>query len=589
VLFWVAAAFIRVMGNQVLTMKVAVLSVNLAFVGVTTALAWSVTRQRAATLWTALFAFGFSAWQGYLEGYNSVFIMATLATVAMWLAVIGRGRWPLLLLSGVALALALSFFTKQVMIFEAFAAMAFAVAYAPTEKRWLSVAWVVGGGLLGVLVVVLWTVWRGNLYDLWYGSFYTGLLYSFEPEGSRWHFNTEFFTFFRRYFMQQTLPFIGGLLLLSVPAGVVAWRSAETRPATRIVLLWLLGALLGASIGRSLRRQYYIELIPALLLLNALAAVCYTRWRLAWRVGLLVGVLAVSAWNVRWQGVRLPQTLAWQSPNIITNGDGLTTNALAERVVAELPPEGCIWNWDGLGYLNYLADRGSCTSAPHGAALMVKESFNIDLNRAEYLRELFAAQPTLHVRQPIWGYFPELERFAERYRGEQLITLADSGGFIEVYRVDMQHYWPIQATFAAGFGLIGWDADIPDTGICAGDMLDIALTWQVDTPPTRYYNTFVHLLTADQTATVVNFNAQPHPTMPTLNWTTVGMVYLSDTWALTVPADTAAGDYKLVHGFYDTETLERVPVFGADGLPLAGDYILLETVTVLPEDGCTAR
>ncbi|MEO0561608.1 MAG: glycosyltransferase family 39 protein, partial [Chloroflexota bacterium] len=208
VLFWIMAVFIRVMGAQILTIKVATIAVNLAFVGVIAALSGALSGRRSAAWIGGLLAFAYAMWQGYLEGYNSVFIMSTFSAGAMLAAVVARGRAPLLLLSGVLLAGA--FFTKQVMVFEAFATLGFAALYAPAGRRWEAALGVVFGGLLGVAWVAAYTALRGNLVDLWYGSFYTGLLYSFE--GGSWHFNEEFSGFFQLYFVGQTLPFIGLLL-----------------------------------------------------------------------------------------------------------------------------------------------------------------------------------------------------------------------------------------------------------------------------------------------------------------------------------------------------------------------------------------
>jgi hypothetical protein len=580
VLFWILGTFITVMGNQLLTIKVATVFVNVVFVAVMTALAWSLTRSRLAAIVMAVLAFGFAAWQGYLEGYNSVFIMATLSAGAMLAAVVARGGVPLLLLSGVLLAF--SFFTKQVMFAEGFAALAFAAYAAPSHRR-RAALWVVVGGLLGVAWFVGWAGVRGSLPDLWYGSFYTGLLYSFEPEGGAWHFNAEFAGFVQTYLLRQTLPFIGVLLAWSVPALVVLFRERQTRPLAWVLLLWTVTALVGAGIGRSLRRQYFIEMLPPLLLTLSVASVIVVRWRPLAQIGVILLLAGSLVYNVRLQGVQAPPTLAWTSPNLVSNGpDAMTTNEIAEFVSARLEPGECIWNWDGLGYLNYLSGHGACTSAPHGAALMVREAFNIEVNRAEYMRELFDDRPRLHVRQPIWGYFPELERFAERYRGGQLLTLEQTGGFVEMYTVDMTAHRPAYADFDGQFEMIGVDLWTPEQ-VCAGDNVQVSMTWQVTNPPERYYNTFLQLLTPDQTARLTGIDTQPHSQRPTIEWGLPGMLYLGDVLTLTVPVDAEPGRYLLVNGFYDVETSERLPVFGADGSPLPGDYVLVAEVEVM---GC---
>ena len=592
VLFWILSGFIRLIGNNMLSIKVATMAVNLVFVALISALSHAIVQNGRDVLWNVpaiflvflmmIFAFTFSMWQSYLEGYNSVFIMATLSTAAMLAAVLARGRPLLLLLSGVLLAF--SFFTKQVMIMEAFAALAFAAYYAPQGKRVRSALWVVFGGLIGVGGFVGWMAYRGALYDLWYGSFYTGLLYTFEPEGRGWHFNTEFFEFFDRYFVNQALPFMVGLFIMSVPAVIVLLRERETRVQTLIILLWVGGAFFGAALGRSLRRQYFIEMIPPLLLLNVYAVVIYARWR--WHAQLaVIGLLAFALYQ---NGIlrQFDQTLTgiaqarWQSPddNIDPFHGGENAQLMADFVSDYLEPGECIWNWDGMGFINYLSDHPSCTSAPHATALMVRESFDIPVNRAEYMNELIAVKPRLHIKQPIWGYFPELERFANRYVTEQLITLDETNGFVEVYAVDMASWHDAFANFNDLFHMVSYDLN--SEMVCTGDSLDVSMTWQLQRPPERYYNLFVQLLTDDQTAAVASVDAQPLSDLPTIEWTTPNMLYLSDAFTLTIPNDVPSGDYPLVMGFYDTETFERIPVFDGNGRPMSGNYVILTTTVI---------
>ncbi|MEO0565471.1 MAG: hypothetical protein AAF125_25410, partial [Chloroflexota bacterium] len=268
-------------------------------------------------------------------------------------------------------------------------------------------------------------------------------------------------------------------------------------------------------------------------------------------------------------------------PNEVpTSAGAMSVNEIAAFVDERLADGACLWNWDGLGFINYLSGYGSCTSAPHGSALMVREAFDIPVNRAEYMRELYAARPTLHAVQPIWGYFPELERFAARYRGEQLLTLEETGGFVDVYTVDMSAHTPTDASFGGLFRLIGYD--LPDGAtVCAGEALRVGLAWQVEEQPTRYYNTFLQLLTLDDGARVAGLDAQPHSDRPTIEWGVPDMIYVGDILALAVPVGVKPGRYRLVNGYYDTETAERLTAYGADGSPLPGDFLALGEVEVV--------
>jgi hypothetical protein len=127
----------------------------------------------------------------------------------------------------------------------------------------------------------------------------------------------------------------------------------------------------------------------------------------------------------------------------------------------------CIWFWDGITlYLSFLADRDPCNDIPLSAYVMVRESFNIDRNRAQYMQELFDKRPTLHVFQPVWGYFPELQRFADRYRVRTPLLTQEETKLVSVYRVDMSPFRAQVADYGI-FEMIGYDPHTPSQ-VCRG-------------------------------------------------------------------------------------------------------------------------
>jgi hypothetical protein len=67
----------------------------------------------------------------------------------------------------------------------------------------------------------------------------------------------------------------------------------------------------------------------------------------------------------------------------------------------------------------------------------------------------------------------------------------------------------------------------------------------------RYYNSFVKLLTLDQTAQIAGIDAPPHPEQSTLDWTVKEYdLTLSDRFRLDIPTETPSGEYVLVNGFH---------------------------------------
>jgi len=577
-LFWVGGVFVRLFGNSLFALKIAAQTLHIIYAIIISALMFQLTKIKWSGYLAGVLAYSFAVWQGYLEGFNAVFLMTLLASVAMLCAVVARGRIIWLLLSGIFLAG--SFFSKQVMVFEAFATLGFGMLYAPPVRRWKSSLWIILGGLIGVGWIIVWMAWRGSLEQFWYSSIYEGFLYAFEPQGKRWHFNDEFWNTFQYYFVGGSLPFLSGLLLLAVPASFFTLKNSDTRHKSAIILLWLAGAFMGAFIARSMKRNYFIEVTSPLLILNGLSIMVYATWRthVKWVMVFIWG--ATLALNLRVMNVTFPAIQDLSHPVSLVHEELFApSQTLANSLAQWVEDKECIWFWDGIRiYLPYLSNRSSCNSAPHSSALMVRESFNIDRNRAQYMQELFDKRPTLHVFQPVWGYFPELQRFADRYRVEPPLLTQEETKLVSVYRVDMSPFRAQVADYGI-FEMIGYDLYTPSQ-VCAGDTIELSLTWRNKTFNTRYYNTFVKLLTVDQTAQIAGIDSPPHPEQSTLDWTVKDMIYLSDRFRLDIPTETPSGEYVLVNGFYDNETGE--PLLVSNAQQVGAPYVTLTTLEVIP-------
>lgn len=576
---YILAPFVWAFGNTVFAVKIATLTLSAAFVVVVAAVTGALARSWAAVIGAAVVALVYGAWMAYADGWGPVQVMLVIAAAAMLAAIAGRGRPAWMLVSGVLLACA--FHTKQVAAPEGFAAVVFAAMFAPAGARWRAALLVIVGGLLGLVAFALLWWWQGVLLSVWQNAFVNSFLYAFEPGGNNWHFNADFVNNFRAFFVGQSLPLLLPLLVMSIPALWVLLRDPKTRPVTLAVVFWAVMAVLGAMIGRSMRRTYFLQVLPALIVLNALAVPIFLRLRGGWRL-VLVGLLAVALYQNgiirdpgrQWQRMTSPTHRTPDSSPLLAQWQP-TVDALREHTA----PGECIWTWDTVGIVRYLADRDPCTPDPAAHVMMVRESFEFERLRAEHMNELFTDKPTRHTRYGTWGYFRELDRFADRYLGEQLFAGVDAYGTIDLFAVDMSPFREHYANFGGMFEMIGYDLYTPET-VCAGDPIETSMTWRLLTTPIQPHNLFLHLLTEDQTVRVAGVDAQPHSDLLTAEWDYPGMLYLGDTLRLDVPADTAPGTYLLVTGFYDVQAFERVPVTDAAGAALPGDYVLLTSITV---------
>lgn len=105
--------------------------------------------------------------------------------------------------------------------------------------------------------------------------------------------------------------------------------------------------------------------------------------------------------------------------------------------------------------------------------------------------------------------------------------------------------------------------------------LTVETWWQADSVPDRNYSLTLALADAGGMG-VARADGSPGALLPML-WT-AGRLY-PDQRTVTVPCDAAPGEYLLLAGLYDYETLERLPVALPDGTPL-DDLVYLTTVYV---------
>jgi hypothetical protein len=205
---------------------------------------------------------------------------------------------------------------------------------------------------------------------------------------------------------------------------------------------------------------------------------------------------------------------------------------------------------------------------------MVVSAFNTTRNRNQYMQELMASQPALHIRNSDWWYFPELETYAQRYLGERVLSMPG----LEVYRVDRAIWHPVEANFSHQIALVG--VDLYQEVLHPGDQFRVSLTWRVLAPIHQEYGLFIHMLSEDESANFARYDGLPAVDRPTETWMNVGETILSDTFTLDIPEDVPPGRYHLVTGFYDFETTTNLKVIGQAGQP-EGNYKVLDVLQVM--------
>lgn len=108
-----------------------------------------------------------------------------------------------------------------------------------------------------------------------------------------------------------------------------------------------------------------------------------------------------------------------------------------------------------------------------------------------------------------------------------------------------------------------------------GEKFTLSLYWSADGPTSVPYTVFTHLVAPDGFVRTGWDNQPVWGTYPTTTWLPGEQV--TDKYTLTVPEGTPPGDNNMVIGWYQSETLERVPRLDAAGQPV-DDQLALDVV-----------
>lgn len=117
---------------------------------------------------------------------------------------------------------------------------------------------------------------------------------------------------------------------------------------------------------------------------------------------------------------------------------------------------------------------------------------------------------------------------------------------------------------------------LDDVTVAPGESLTLRLNWKALDFIHQDYTVFVHLVGPDGRP-IVQGDSQPmHGFIPTSYWPPHQK--MADDHMLTIPADAAPGEYRLLVGWYDLESLQRLPM--TQGQKAIGDAYQVATVTV---------
>jgi hypothetical protein len=118
---------------------------------------------------------------------------------------------------------------------------------------------------------------------------------------------------------------------------------------------------------------------------------------------------------------------------------------------------------------------------------------------------------------------------------------------------DVDH--PLSVKLVDGITFRGYDLVPTDVG--AGETITVTLHWKAREAPSMDYQVFVHLLGDDPKPVAQGDGPPLMGYYPTSMW--AAGETLADPHLLSLPADLPAGQYRLLIGMYNLETMKRLP------------------------------
>jgi 4-amino-4-deoxy-L-arabinose transferase-like glycosyltransferase len=210
---------------------------------------------------------------------------------------------------------------------------------------------------------------------------------------------------------------------------------------------------------------------------------------------------------------------------------------------------------------------------------------------APLLASVRQLQEVLTARERVWfvvddvrfeqGYNPDFKEYVRRNM-EPVYRQQGATAFLASPRLPSVRVSAFN--FADKIRLVGYELEAIRTQ--PGGSLSLSLFWQSQQALEEDYVVFVHLAGRGDGFTWQGDGPPVNGLFPTSQWPAGAEVW--DGHEIAVPADAPPGRYRLEVGWYDSSTLERLPVLGEAGRP-QGDALVLDYLKVIPFDSAQDR
>jgi hypothetical protein len=545
-IFFFLAPFVLIFGHTALALHLAALTLVYLFAQGLALLVYHYSHRQLLVVVALVLGAYYASLIVYTRGIETTILMEALAFHAIYLIVANRGRTLWLLGSGMLYSFA--FITKQPIATDFIILVLLVLYHAPRTVRLRHLLLLGTGCAIGLMFVLVWGLWAGNLAAIWQYAFGANVQYAIGEQQTWLLFDEGDWATAQFYLVRETVPMILPLLIAALLVlFIFIRRKAQSPFPVWIMLLWLVTAILGAMIGRTVKITYFYQVLPVLLLIIILATpLLETRHKLVQSavVILLTGVVLLSprGYLADWQ------------PLIET---AIRSQSLADTATYlhdHTTPEDCIWLWGYSHIILYYAERYACAAPAHEGMVMLDDGFDITEHRIQYMENLIDNPPAFFVNASAWSLFPMAQQYANRYFREQITELP-----MTVQRVDTSSWRTAEVHYENLFTMIGVD-NFQASEICPQQTLSYSMTWRVHAAPQRYYQMFIQLRDSATNATIAGIDLPPLQNYPTQEWITPREIVLGDIYRLVLPDALTAERYYVATGFYNTDTSERLNI-----------------------------
>ena len=303
---------------------------------------------------------------------------------------------------------------------------------------------------------------------------------------------------------------------------------------------------------------------------------------------------ALKATPANLADVRFGDDMVLAGYDLWVNGLPLSTDGLPVVRPGDLVEYTLFWQRDRLagkdlrGFVQLATPNGQVlTQDDHPAGLLLRPASNCsapELVPDRYALRIPADATNGLLRPVVGGYDPQSSDRLPVFSGEG-VRLDDDQGLapLKVVREEgaasPQH--KLAARFGQQIGLLGYSLDPVETSLRPGDPLTVTLYFQSETPIDDDLIRFVQLH-SPESGMAAQFDSQPaQGDNPTWSWKAGEVV--EDQVVLTISPEAAPGSYRLLLGFYQPATGERLAVIDQAGIAVTDQALVLgEVMLALP-------